>query len=557
MPRSVGRARGRMREDGQRRASVPAWIRRRGVRGAACWLAVVAATVGVGGFAAPPALADSTVTVTTTSDEEAAGDGTCSLREAIVYANGFSGSNQDCAMGMTPSGTTTIKLPASSSHYLLNGMNVVSSAAGPVVIAGEGAGPTGTTIDAAFHDRAFEILGGDTTIASLTITGGGGAAPFQDGAGGAGILNQGTLTLRDVVVTGNTAQPTGRGGGIMNEYTGAAGSGVLTLVDSTVSNNAAGNGRRGHSGHDCLGGEVGNGTNGADGGGVYNYRGTVTVIGTTITGNMAGSDGDGGHGGVCSGGRYPQPGGAGGNGGSGAGIFNDGGRVTVPESTIDNNHAGAGGAGGAGAVGGAGGAAGSGYHAPDGAGGAGGDGGGIVTNGALTVVNATIGLNRAGDGGPSKSTPGAGGNGGGILQRAGYATVTEATISMNRAGQPGNASPNGRAGAGSGIDVLRGEFTEINTIVSQDDCKGAIIDGFHDLLFAGSGCPAAVAADPRLGPLQNNSGPTFTMALGPGSAAIDQVPASGAKCALSDERGVPRPQGPACDIGAYEFKPGP
>ena len=54
-----------------------------------------------------------------------------------------------------------------------------------------------------------------------------------------------------------------------------------------------------------------------------------------------------------------------------------------------------------------------------------------------------------------------------------------------------------------------------------------------------------------LGPLQNNGGPTDTVALLPGSPALDAVPL--ASCPLSvDQRGVPRPMGAACDAGAYE-----
>jgi hypothetical protein len=45
------------------------------------------------------------------------------------------------------------------------------------------------------------------------------------------------------------------------------------------------------------------------------------------------------------------------------------------------------------------------------------------------------------------------------------------------------------------------------------------------------------------------------MALGQGSAAIDQIPPSGAGCPGSDERGVPRPSGSGCEIGAYEVAP--
>jgi hypothetical protein len=54
--------------------------------------------------------------------------------------------------------------------------------------------------------------------------------------------------------------------------------------------------------------------------------------------------------------------------------------------------------------------------------------------------------------------------------------------------------------------------------------------------------------DPRLGPLQDNGGPTPTHALLPGSPAIDTSSA----CPATDQRGVTRPQGAGCDIGAFE-----
>jgi hypothetical protein len=65
------------------------------------------------------------------------------------------------------------------------------------------------------------------------------------------------------------------------------------------------------------------------------------------------------------------------------------------------------------------------------------------------------------------------------------------------------------------------------TIVSQDTCSGPVGDGGHNLLFAWSGC-RGLTGNPLLGPLQHNGGPTKTMALSPGSAAIDQVPKTGA-----------------------------
>ena len=59
-------------------------------------------------------------------------------------------------------------------------------------------------------------------------------------------------------------------------------------------------------------------------------------------------------------------------------------------------------------------------------------------------------------------------------------------------------------------------------------------------------------ADPLLGPLQDNGGLTQTMALLPGSPAINA--GDDANCPSSDQRGVERPQGNHCDIGAYEYQ---
>ena len=57
--------------------------------------------------------------------------------------------------------------------------------------------------------------------------------------------------------------------------------------------------------------------------------------------------------------------------------------------------------------------------------------------------------------------------------------------------------------------------------------------------------------DPKLGPLANNGGPSLTMALLPGSPAIDARDTSLAPD--TDQRGFPRPAGLAADIGAFEY----
>jgi hypothetical protein len=98
-------------------------------------------------------------------------------------------------------------------------------------------------------------------------------------------------------------------------------------------------------------------------------------------------------------------------------------------------------------------------------------------------------------------------------------------------------------GGGENIAVTIGDIT---------------ISGDGNLLFSGglvnvSFANAPVSGDPLLGPLQDNGGATSTMSPGIGSAAIDAYVPPGAGCpAATDQRGVRRPQGAGCDIGAVE-----
>jgi hypothetical protein len=82
----------------------------------------------------------------------------------------------------------------------------------------------------------------------------------------------------------------------------------------------------------------------------------------------------------------------------------------------------------------------------------------------------------------------------------------------------------------------------------------------HNLIQSESGCTRTgdlasdmVDADPLIGLLAANGGPTLTHALLSGSPAIDA--AAGTACPATDQRGVARPQGGACDIGSYEYRP--
>jgi uncharacterized repeat protein (TIGR01451 family) len=164
-------------------------------------------------------------------------------------------------------------------------------------------------------------------------------------------------------------------------------------------------------------------------------------------------------------------------------------------------------------------------------------GGGVVMNGnTVTVVNSTISGNGATD------------SAGGILIDTGTLTVTNSTISGNG------------AGAGGGIWNGTGHVELHNTIVagspSGGNCaattplvsKGHNIDSGTTCNLTGTG--DLTNSDPRLGPLANNSGGTLTHALLPGSPAIGAGDAAG--CPATDQRGLARPQGTACEIGAFE-----
>ena len=104
-------------------------------------------------------------------------------------------------------------------------------------------------------------------------------------------------------------------------------------------------------------------------------------------------------------------------------------------------------------------------------------------------------------------------------------------------------------------------LTISDSIVREVACTPSVIDGGYNLQFQSTDCPSSIQTmnpdlDPRF--LQNNGGPTLTIALLVGSLAIDQIPT--AQCVdqnknpvTTDQRGFSRPAGPACDIGAFEY----
>jgi hypothetical protein len=146
--------------------------------------------------------------------------------------------------------------------------------------------------------------------------------------------------------------------------------------------------------------------------------------------------------------------------------------------------------------------------------------------------------------------------------------VGNATVANNGAGAGGSGGTglDGATAGSAGPPGNGGGFADSkalslrNTIVASNNANGAancspssgVADGGHDLSYGDASCPGA-NGNPMLQTLADYGGPTQTMALAAGSAAIDQVPATGAGCPATDQRGVKRPQGSACDIGAFEL----
>jgi hypothetical protein len=294
------------------------------------------------------------------------------------------------------------------------------------------------------------------------------------------------------------------------------------------------------------------------GGGIYNNDGgSLTILNSTISGNRAG------------GGKNPYGGGVAGgsltiinstiSGNSAVGgfplTFGDGGGIsgggTITNSTITSNYAGLGGGGISG-----GGTISNCTISNNGAGGGTnnfpGTGGGIWGGG--TITNCTISGNAV-FGSVFKGA----GLGGGIYA-VGTVTISNSTFSdnyiisygngggiYNRATlEIGNTIVN-RTGMGENIFNNGGTITSAGYNLSNDD-GGGYLNGPGDL----------INTDPLLGPLQDNGGATQTYALLPGSPAIDAGDPSFAPPPWFDQRGPDfyRLRNDRIDIGSFEVQEG-
>jgi hypothetical protein len=528
--------------------------------------------------------------------------GQCTLRAAVEEA-----------AAQPPGTAVSITLPAGTYGLSLGSLDFDG---GPLTVTGAGA--RATVIKATGQHRVLEVGRSATvTLSGVTITGGeAGDASYGGGVltsghltisdsivagnratAGGGIANAGgTLTVRGTAITGNHAPYYG-GGGIQNGGI-ANRPGTVKVIGSTVAGNTAGG-----DGGGILDGQ--NGHPGAPG------RPAVPVLsGCARVPRCAGPGSPAPPGSPAAPGAPRSPGSPpprgrpaphglrlvvtdsriddnfGANGG--AGIANDGGTTVVTGSTLSGNNAG---------------------HSP---------GGAISDYGPLTLARDTLSGNRAAFGGALEAayagTPGQQtvtgstltGNralaGGAIDDSTDTLSVTASTLAGNTAKLGGGIEVEGaafvyvlnstltgndaRSGTGGAIDTyacgggivsystIAGNSSGLNlpcsnleitgTIVASSapgpNCAGAAPHesaGYN--LDTGTSCAFSqptdlTAAGPELGPLAANGGPTRTRAPRPGSPAIDHggTPATG--CPATDQRGVSRPQGPACDIGAVEVR---
>ncbi len=366
--------------------------------------------------------------------------------------------------------------------------------------------PSGSAITIVVPAGTFPLKLGVLSLTANTITvqGASGGMTIVDGRNASQVFTispAASVTLGQLAIIHGSAS---LGGGIQN-------AGTLMLTNSTVASSVANNG-----------------------GGIYNQQGgTLALAGTTVSQNVAGRDG----GGIANNGGTVQLSlsTVSGNkaGLAGGGIVSFFGTVSVSQSTIAGNAA-------------------SGRNSEG--------GGGIANGGTLTVDKSTISGNSTSGGIP-----------GSAIFNVSTASVSNSTISGNMG--PGHSVLNSDTltlsyvtiAANSAGITNSGSVTATGTIIANNtpgtNCFGNRFNepfGFN--LDSGTSCRLSQATDltgtdPLLGPLASNGGPTQTQALEAGSPAIDHGGTSANGCPPTDQRGVTRPQGPACDIGAFEFVP--
>lgn len=505
---------------------------------------LLALALAAAAIAAVPAVAGATTYQVTTNADSNSGTclpGACTLRQAVSAVNGGAGGD-------------LIKLPPGPYALTFGQLPLLK----PVTI--EGSGAASTVIDAAGLSRVIDMnsSASPTRIVGLTVKGGKVAGTSAVQARGAGIFNSGTLTLEDVVIRGNSVVPANNtgtspeGGGIWN------GGGTLKAIRSTFEENTATS--LPHTGGIPAGGAI------------FNSSGVVELVDSVLTRNTVSGDAIPGGGAIWStaatahgsdvsllrtkveGNFATNPSVGGFSNAAGLGAFRT--DVTIVESSLSLNKTTGGAVADGGAI----------YVIREGdfvversliasnlaeaknvA-----DGGGIMLNGESddrhSIVNSTIVGNIA--------KADSGGVGGGIFHFGRvHLDIVSSTIAGNRAegGKAGNLMDAGSEGS---LTVLRDSIVAAGAgLPGFENCSsqgissaGHNIDSLDQCKFTAAG--DKVNTNPLLAPLAANGGPTETMALLAASPALD----AGAECPPTDQRGVARPQGPGCDIGAFEVE---
>jgi hypothetical protein len=486
------------------------------------------------------------------------------LRAAIDAAN-LAGGTSTITFAPAVAGATIILTGNDTTNPFAFGPTALvigKTSASTDILTIQGDAALGITISGDDARRVLGIFAGstltleDVTIAGGKALGGSGGNPGGGGGGGLGgaIFNEGTLNVLQSTVTGNTAvggagggigatHVYGGGGGGAPGYSGGAGSMYYGGGGGGVGGAGAPGGASaaGSGGNNELGMSAGSGHPGTAGGG----GGGASLIGGS--GQQLSSAGFGG-------------GGGGGYHSAGSGGFGAGGGGSGSAFPRNAGQGGFGGGGGGGSLRGipgfGGGFGGADYGFRSGGGGAGLGGAIFNDGGTVTITNSTFTANSAVGGAAGSEHSGAGkGLGGGVFNLNGTLTLLNSTLSGNTAAQGGGCIYNYSTGTGT--------VNMSNTILAKSTGNVTDFAGFGGQTFgAGNatnlilnnngfvGTGTITGVNPLLSALGNFGGPTRTLALLPGSPAINAGTNTGAPA--TDQRGVSRPQQLIVDIGAFE-----